>query len=75
MAEKTEALRCNGCGEEFEAGDEVARIAVGVIQKKGDFKEKKEWGILHVSPCFNTSIASPDAVMDEVRRQSESVGG
>jgi hypothetical protein len=74
MAEKTEVPRCNGCGAPLEPGDEVVRIAVGTIQKKG-FKEKREWGTLHVSPCFNISIASPDAVMDEVRRQSESVGG
>lgn len=74
MAEKTESMRCSGCGETLKAGDDVVRIAVGTI-KKNEFKEKSQWGILHQSPCFNRAIDSPDAVMDEVRRLSESVGG
>jgi hypothetical protein len=74
MAEKSESIRCSGCGEVLKAGDEVVRIEVGTLKKRS-FKAKKVWGLLHKSPCFNRAIDSPDAVMDEVRRLTESVSG
>lgn len=66
-------IRCNagGCGLVFKPGDDQIRIASGTFTK-GRFKEKKEWGLMHRS-CFNRSIDSPDATMEEVRRLTEEV--
>ena len=74
MAEKSETIRCSGCGESLKSSDEVVRIASGVL-RKGVFKEKKELYVLHKSPCFNLTFNSPDTTMDEVRRLDESVSG
>lgn len=46
----------------------MIRIASGKFKK--EFTEQKEWGYLHET-CFNRSIDSPDAAMDEVRRQAK----
>ena len=68
--------RCSGCGKPLDqgpdgkpaTGQKVVRIAVGK-RKSGEFVETKEWGELHEA-CFNRAIDSPDAVLDEVRRQA-----
>ncbi len=76
MSQSDNPTRCAGCGKSIEVGPDgkvstngpkVMRIAVGRF--KTDFTEAKEWGYLHES-CFNRSIDSPDAVMEEVRKQA-----
>jgi DNA-directed RNA polymerase subunit N (RpoN/RPB10) len=62
-------IRCIGCGKVIADGEETVRIEIGTTTK-GKFKPVKEWGLLHRSPCFNRSIDSPEAVLDEIRRQS-----
>lgn len=76
MSNSDNTPRCAGCGKTIEVGPDgkatdkgpkVARIAFG--RYKEDFVEQKEWGYLHET-CFNRSVDSPDAVMEEVRRQA-----
>jgi hypothetical protein len=62
-------IRCGGCGKPILEGEPTARIALGKMQD-GVFVEKKEYALLHLSPCFNRAIDSPAAVLDEVKRQS-----
>ncbi len=64
--------RCNGCGKPLEEGDDTVRIALGKAKKKS-FTETKEWGVMHRS-CFNRSIDSPSATMDELKRQAREAG-
>jgi hypothetical protein len=65
-------IRCSGCGKpldlEGKTAQKVVRIMNGKL-KNGLYVEGKEWGVLHEA-CFNRSIDSPDAVLDEVRRQA-----
>lgn len=63
--------RCTGCGEVFKDGDESISITEGKI-RKGVHKQSGVWGVLHRS-CFNRTIDSPNATMEEVRRLSEGV--
>ena len=60
--------RCSGCGKPIVDGEDTQRIAAGKM-REGAFDEKKEWGILHRS-CFNRSIDSPTAVLDELKKQA-----
>jgi len=68
-----DSIMCVGCNEPIEDGEEAKRVT-DVMVRKGICKEKKEWGVLHVS-CFNRAIDSPDATMDEIRREVEGVSG
>lgn len=73
MADNTnDDTRCEagGCGRVLEDNDETIVILAGVWKKKNGFKEKRRWAILHRS-CFNLSISSPDATMEEIRRLTE----
>lgn len=68
-----DSIRCSGCGKpldltEGKTAQKVVRITNGKL-KNGVYVEGKEWGVLHEA-CFNRSIDSPDAVLDEVRRQA-----
>jgi len=58
--------RCSGCGKPIEVGDETKRIADGKMKEDG-FSEKKEWAVMHRG-CFNRSIDSPTAALDELKR-------
>jgi hypothetical protein len=80
MAHAVDTNRCSGCGKPLEQGldgkpakpsDDYVRIAQGRV-KNGRFSEGKPWGVLH-GTCFNRSIDSPDAVLEEVRRQARRV--
>lgn len=71
MAANDTHPRCSGCGKPLDEGktsSRVMRIAQGKM-KNGVYVEGKEWGVLHEA-CFHRSIDSPDAVLDEVRRQA-----
>jgi len=63
-------VRCGGCGKPIVDGDETRRIAAGKMQK-GRNVEKKEWAVLHRS-CFNRTVDSPSATLDELNRQARS---
>jgi len=69
MSKPEKTQRCGGCGKPILEGDAVARIALGKMVD-GEFTEKKEYVLLHQSPCFNRAVDSPMAVLDEVKRQS-----
>lgn len=78
MSDSPTTTRCAGCGKPIDvtpegkalaSGSKVIRITSGRF-KKDEYTEQKEWGLLH-EHCFNRSIDSPDAAMDEVRRQAK----
>lgn len=58
--------RCAGCGKPLEG--KVIRLTKGKY-KKGEFEEGREWGVLHAE-CFDRAVDSPDAALEEVRRQA-----
>jgi hypothetical protein len=66
MADAT--TRCNGCGKAIDDGAPFKRV-VNTVQKGGVAKDRKEWGVFHES-CFNKSFDHPDAVLEEMKRQS-----
>lgn len=60
--------RCAGCGKIVENDNDATRIARGKMTR-GEFREKKLWGVMHQS-CFNRAIDSPEAVLEEIRAAS-----
>lgn len=60
-------IRCAGCGKELEKGSEVVKIEIGNLRGKVQVANSKCWGLLHRS-CFNRSIESPKAALEEIRR-------
>lgn len=67
----TDSTLCCVCGRPMKVGDDASRTAHGKFLNEG-FEEKKESGVMHRS-CHNRAFSSPNATMDELRRQSKSV--
>jgi len=66
--------RCAGCGSPITPGDPSVEIKTGNYQKAGPkpLTESARWGLMHKS-CFNRSIDSPEAALEEIRRMAEEV--
>jgi len=60
-----EVTRCISCGKPINGGP-VFRIIEGGY-RDGSFLEKSAFGDLH-APCFRRTVASPQSVLEEVRR-------
>lgn len=60
--------RCAVCGDVIRASDKVYRISKGSLKQDG-WTEKGQWGYIH-RPCFALATQSPDALMDELKRQA-----
>jgi len=63
--------RCKGCGRPLETGNQVYLIVEGVLTEHS-FEEKAEFGYLHLE-CFRRVAESPQSVMEELHRISQSV--
>jgi hypothetical protein len=64
-----EALkRCAGCGKTIEPGTKFTRITNCYYSKNQSISEKSEWGVMHTSPCYNTSMDCPEAFREELKR-------
>jgi hypothetical protein len=61
--------RCVVCGKAVEPKKPAFRIARGEINTRNNWKEEAEWGLAHRS-CFVSAVDSPNAVMNELRRQA-----
>lgn len=66
------SVRCAGCGEVIQPGERTVEISTGAYQGPGPklLTESERWGVMHKS-CFNRSIDSPEAALEEIRRLSE----
>lgn len=63
--------RCAGCGEPIHKGAKTVEILMGSFAEgPKPLTESERWGIMHRS-CFNKSIDSPDAALEEIRRLAE----
>jgi hypothetical protein len=62
-----QTIRCAACGKSLDKGAHVVRIEIGQLQNNERLAEGECWGVLHRS-CFNRSIESPKAAMEELRR-------
>lgn len=60
--------RCVGCGKPLDAGDEVVAILTGKLTKNTTLTNPKVWGRMH-QPCFDRAMPSPNAVLEEMKRQ------
>ena len=65
------STRCAGCGSPIDSGSETVEIKTGNFQAgPGPLTESAMWGLMHKS-CFNRSIDSPEAALEEIKRLAE----
>jgi len=66
MANNKNNTQCEGCGQPLVEEENTIVIQAGVWKRNG-FEKEGTWAVLH-RPCFNRSILSPDATLEELRR-------